>query len=361
MARSRGNGEGTIFKHGKGWKIQFSAGTNPTTGKRIRITRTVAKHADAVALLQKLRGGSPPPVFEKRLGAWLLSWLEGIKVGESATRSYTDAIYRQIIPGLGQHRVSDLAPSHIQDWLNTLIDGRTKQIAYDVLRRAMKDAARFQLRMDNPVAVCHRPKVVTKEPRPFTKSEVQAIIAHAKAETPRLYPLVLLAFATGLRQGELFGLLWTDVNLKTGMLTVRHQARTFGGKVTPLAKLKTASARRTIAMPAVAVNALRVHQATSRRVGEEKVFAASEGGWIGRDGFRTRFWKPLLESLGIAHRGFHHARHTYATHALQAGVPINLVAGILGHSNPGTTLRAYARWIPTDQNVARDAAQRMLG
>lgn len=362
--RSRGNGEGTIFEHGKGrrrkWKVQFSGGRNPLTGKRIRITRTVAKHADAVALLQRLRGSAPPPVNQKRLGAWLVTWLAGLDVQESAARSASDAVAK-ITKGLGHHRVSDVTPAHIDEWLTSLEEGRSKQIVFDTLNRALKHAARIQIRHDNPCANLPRPKAQPAEPRPFTQREAKAIIEHAKENTPRLAPLVILALATGMRQGELFGLLWSDVNLRTGAVTIRQQARSFGGKVTPRAKLKTNAAYRSITLPPVAVQALRSHQAASLRVGDEKVFAAPEGGWIGRDTFRERFWRPLLKTLGIAHRGFHQTRHTYATHALSAGVPINIVAGILGHTNPATTLRMYARWIPTDQATARDASQRLLG
>jgi integrase len=71
-------------------------------------------------------------------------------------------------------------------------------------------------------------------------------------------------------------------------------------------------------------------------------------------------WKKVLQRLKIQYRGFHHLRHTYATLALGAGVPVHVVSKVLGHARASTTLDIYAHVLEHQQTAAKQAMARLF-
>jgi integrase len=168
-----------------------------------------------------------------------------------------------------------------------------------------------------------------------------------------------------MRQGELFGLLWEHVDLPGGKLRIVQAAAEVAGKVS-IRSPKTANSARVVELPPVAVKALKEHRAILMKegnAGSDLVFPAPRGGLIPRSTFRHRYWLPILKhkNVGAAPRGFHHTRHTYATLALGAGVPVHVVSRVLGHSKASTTLDIYAHVLQAHQTAATEAAQRLFG
>lgn len=357
--RNRANGEGTIWKTGGKWRVQISCGSK-ANGKRRRITRTVRTHAEAVALLHSLRAlAGRGATGELTLAAFLESWVTRLTVSPNTLRSYSDRA-NAAIAGIGHIRLSKLTAAHIEDFVESVNGGRTKQHTHAVLRLALNDAVRRGEMSANPAVAAARPKHTREEPRPFTADEASRIMEHCK-DAPH-YAVIVLAFTIGARQGEMFGLKWSDIDLNAGTLRIERQARNVGGKVT-LAEPKTQAAKRTVNLTPLAIDALTDHRKLTVALGHAAnplVFPAMMGGLTDRNKFRQRIWNSLLVELKIEHRGFHHARHTFATLALGSGVPVTLVSGILGHTNAATTLRAYARWIPTDQGKVTEAMQRLF-
>ncbi len=355
--RVRRNGEGTFWKSGKVWKAQKSAGV--IDGKRRRSTRTFPKMADAVTWLKT--PAEVAAVQHHSLGCWLDRWQSRLEVSENTAASYGYAIATIKAGELCGLRLNQLTPSVIDGWLPKVSKSRSRQIVYNVLRLSLAYAVEMQECVSNPCSVVKRPRHPKSDPDPFTAAEAQRIMKEADGSL--YHAAVVLAFMVGPRQGELFGLMWADFDSTVGTLRIERQARNTSGKVI-LAAPKTESSKRTVSLTAKALDGLASHRRITMALGLAGVplmFPAVRGGFTGQSTFRARFWRPLLKKLDIRYRGFHQCRHTFATLALSAGVPITLVSGILGHSNPSTTLKAYARWVPTDQNKATEAMQRLLG
>jgi integrase len=241
-----------------------------------------------------------------------------------------------------------------------------------ILRRALADALRDGLVARNVAALARPPRVTARtiEPgRDYLDADALRALLAASALHP-IGPLVVVAATTGLRQGELLGLAWDDVDAGAGTLTVRRAlARAWDGGYA-LAAPKTARSRRTIHLPAAALAALerqRSRQATARE--------AAGTAWQDRDGliFTNSIGRPLdpsavvrdfhqlLEAAGLPRVPFHGLRHSTATALLGAGVPLRVVSDLLGHSGIGITADVYGHVERALRREAADAMDRALG
>lgn len=178
----------------------------------------------------------------------------------------------------------------------------------------------------------------------------------------RDHAAIVLGITVGMRIGEILGLAWESVDLKGHRLRVGQQAAETNG-VVYLKKPKTKSSVRTIELPAIAVRALESHRILMSREGHSShalAFPSPEGHVQRRTNFVRRSWHPVLTKLSLKQRGFHHTRHTYATLALGAGVPLPVVSKVLGHKKPSTTLDIYGHVLKSQQSAATQAMNQLF-
>ncbi len=169
------------------------------------------------------------------------------------------------------------------------------------------------------------PKVERKEITPLDRDQARALLEAARGD--RLEALYVLAVHTGMREGELLGLKWEDVDLKRGVLRLRRALVREGGKAV-LGDLKTAKSRRSVRLTRAAVEALRGHLERQMEEMERAgslyqpgglVFATESGTLINPSNLRNRSFKPLLNRAGLPEICFHNLRHTCATLLLSQG------------------------------------------
>ena len=203
---------------------------------------------------------------------------------------------------------------------------------------------------------------------PLTPAQTRTLLEAAHAESDRLEALYVLAVTTGLRQGELLGLKWDDVDLEGGMLQVRRTLTTAkGGPV--LSAPKTRGSRRSVKLPPTASEALRSHLerqlAEIDRVGslwQENglIFASEVGELLDRRHVTTHRFKPLLKRAGLPQIRFHDLRHTCATLLLIKNVNPKVVSEMLGHASIAITLDTYSHVLPDMQDSAARAMEEAL-
>jgi integrase len=183
--------------------------------------------------------------------------------------------------------------------------------------------------------------------RVLTDEEVKVFLAAARRS--RHYALFALAVATGMRRGELLGLHWPDVDFEAGTVTVRRTLVMVGQEFV-LKEPKTKASRRTIAVPAFALDARHAHRKkmVARGFADRAVFRNCRGGFIRGYNLLRHSFQPILARAKLPRTRFHDLRHTHATALLSNGHPIKAVSQRLGHSDISITLRVYAHVLPAD-------------
>lgn len=365
----RANGDGSIYQLSNGkWRASISLGTT-ADGKRLRRSITATSRADAAQFLRDLQSQADKKIIRTAitLMEFLDTWLLHVAAtqAEGTHDSYSRACEKHIIPLIGRTKLTDVRPATVRGLIAELnrnnVGSRTIENAYTVLSVALSMAASEGTISENPCSKVAKPKHNSEEIFPFTLADSLEILKATEAS--RLHGLFVLAFSTGMRSAEIFGLEWQDIEFENSSLKVERQATDISGRVvvkTP----KSEAGRRRIELTDKTLAALKDRRKLSVKEGHAAsplVFPGQRGAYLRRGTFRTRTWGPLLEKLKIDYRGFHHVRHTYATLALSSGVPLPTVSQILGHAKPSTTLDIYSHVLPSHQSVATDAVTRLFG
>ena len=279
-------------------------------------------------------------------GRYLDEWLEASvrsKLRPSTVKSFEDTVRRFLKPAIRQVPLVKLEARHIEKMLAGLpshLSDTTRRYCYVVLRIALGRAYKQGLVMRNVATMVDAPRKAHHEVEPLDQDELRRLIASLEGD--RLEALYVTALATGLRQGELLGLRWQDVDLSDGTVTVRHTLSRIGAG---LGEPKTEASRRTVRLPDSAAGALRRHKATQKlvRLTDGYVFATRTGTPLQARNV-TRGFHRALQKAGVERRRFHDLRHTFATLLLSQGVDIAVVSKALGHSNVSTTADIYSHW-----------------
>jgi integrase len=192
--------------------------------------------------------------------------------------------------------------------------------------------------------------------RRYLESQIRCLLDAAR--TDKLEALYVLAITTGMRQGELLGLQWRDIDLNAGTLRVNRSV--CEGVISPP---KTSAGRRPIRLSRLAIAALRQHRtrAAKRRI-VEWVFPNANGGPIGHQNLHNRSWKPLLRRAGLPHSmRFHDLRHSCISFLLARGVPVKVVSEMAGPADVSITLSVYGHVLPDMQDKAANGMDEALG
>jgi len=243
---------------------------------------------------------------------------------------------------------------------------------HGMLHRALKDALQLGLVQRNVTEMVRVPRRQSLEMITLSESQAQALLEATRED--RFAALYVLALTTGMRQGELLGLRWQDVDLDRALLSVRMNVQEADGRFI-LAEVKTAYSRRNIALTQRAVAALRAHRAHRAKQNAERermgdlwndrfnlVFPNGFGGIMIPPNTAKRSYKRHLVAAGIPRETrFHDIRHTHATQLLAAGVNVKVVSERLGHADVSTTLRVYTHVLPRMQQTAVEASHILLG
>ena len=389
--------QGHIRSQGDGsWEIKFDLGRDPLTGRRItkyvtfRGTKRKAQE-ELTRLLGQRNDGSYIEPTKMTVAQYLHHWLEADidrRVAARTAARHRGIVEKNIIPKLGHVPVRKLTAVHIEAFETELqregwvkprakqkikegeeapaqekrgLSAQTVQHIHRTLSQALGHAVRLGVLFKNPARQVRPPRPPSREIKILEKGEITTLINTAKEAG--LYVPVLVAVTTGMRRGELLALRWSDVDLKAASLTVNQSLERIKGKF-EFKSPKTKTSRRTISLPAIAVDALREHYRTQLeerfklgfgRDPRAVVFSRSDGQPMDPDTLSKSF-RRLVATAKVTPITFHGLRHTHISHLLMDGVHVKLVSERAGHASVNITLGVYAAYIPSMQS---DAARRV--
>ena len=366
---------------------------------------------DALARLDR---GTFIEYSRQRLGDYLDQWLAGKgKLRASTRRSYREHIELYLRPGLGHLRLTDLRDIDIERLYaamrqlgrhprtgspelerllaargaalhGPLSDARLRRV-HATLMSALNSAVRRKRIPANPAAhlevpTGRRPKAVVwtddrvamwrrdgVRPAVAVWTAQQAGAFLDAAADDRLYPLFHLIAYRGLRRGEAVGLRWQDLDLDTGHARISQQIVQLGW-TTDIGEPKTDTGARALSLDARTVAVLRDWR---RRQDEERqqyeaawqdsglVFTREDGTALHPD-VVSRTFERICRTAGLPPIRLHDLRHTAASLALQAGVPLKVVSEQLGHSSLAITADTYTSVLPAVADAAAEAVASII-
>jgi len=358
MAKRRGNGEGSIWKEGKYWRAGVTLGCR-------RVTKSFGTQSECQSWLREMKKqidqGLTYRATQITLEVYLNEWLDIHKMSLKPRigERYEQIARDYIIPYIGKFKLKDIRVEKVENLYQELLkDGksvRTVRWVHSILHRSLKDAIKRGLVGFNAAHGARLPKNQQKEIEILNEEEVlQFLITANGTQYECLYHL---AIKTGMRQGELFGLKWSDLDWGNGYLRVQRQVQRVTGQGLVFMQPKTKAGRRSIQLGEGTLELMRKHLAQQNM---EKAFAGMK--WkdfnlifpskLGTPLWPSNFlkdYKALLKKAGLRELRFHDLRHTAASLMLNHGVPVLVVSKILGHSKASTTLDIYGHLIPIMQ------------
>lgn len=284
--------------------------------------------------------------------------------------NYRDALDRILIARLGSMKLVSITPDHVTSLIRELEDqglsAKTIENYLLPLSGTMKFAVRRGLIAVDPCSL------LTRDERPqrgkhqeahiWSDAEVAALIEASEylARQPKsrydYSPLLRTALCTGLRQGELLGLRWKDVDLHEGVLYVRRQwtrAGEYGPPKTPAGVRRLPLSDEMVKFLA----ALKLRSSYSSD--EDPLFASRNGKPLGHRNVSGRGFKPAIDLVAIEDVTFHDMRHAFASRMIARGIEAVTLSKLMGHEDIRETLNTYAHlWdrVRTDDRVRQAMA-----
>ena len=363
MTKRRIKGEGSVYRRKDGRVVGEYLDANGR--KRYITSKTKTKTEMKGALRKLLEDRDKGIAYDSEnltVGGYLDRWLDGVKgsVRDRTWQRNEEVVRLHLKPTIGGVKLDKLNALQVQSMyrkkLASGLSARSVEIIHTTLHKSLKQAVRWQLIPRNVAEAVTPPRSAKKEIKPLTRGQIKALLDVARSD--KLYTFYALAVTTGMRNGELLGLQWRDVDLDGGTLQVRRTV--FNGHVNAP---KNASGSRTIRLSKLAIRALKQHRANAAKERiSEWVFSTRAGTPISVHNVHNRSWRPLLKKAGLPETTrMHDLRHSCISLLLAQGIPVKVVSEMAGHADVSITLSIYGHVLPDMQSTAADGIDEALG
>jgi len=424
MAKRKGNGEGTVYRRPNGtWVGQISY-IDPGTGKSKRKSSFGKTKAEVLAKMQENQQlkttGRLTEQSKLTLGEWMDTWLEDYKKDSlklSTYDSYCRLIKTHIKPKLGGLKIINIKTNDLQKFYkdrlengrknpiitknedgtevkNYKLSTRTVKYLHTILQEALDQAVNENIIYSNPATNTVQPRQVCKEIHPLNTEQVQKFLEAIKDDW--LYPLYLTELGTGLRRGELLGLMWDDINWENGTANIKRSLLDIKGKPYLQEDVKTKTSKRNVRLPGEVVKELKklkkqqesgsvvlkkqgnvitiirvdpsaveqgedqdTNQTVTDKTNNGFLFCWPDGKHVSPNYCYNHF-KALLKQSGLPSVRFHDLRHSFATMLLEQGEDITTISKLLGHHSISITMDIYAHLTEAMQKNAANKLDEIL-
>ena len=271
----------------------------------------------------------------------------------ATVKTYRGYIRKWIKPRWGSRYLDEVKAVDVEAWLRRLPIARSSRAKIrSILSILFNHACRYELFDRNPMRFVRQGAKRRSAPNVLTAAEIKALVDHLPL---RERTLVLLAAATGLRQSELFGLKWRDVDFKRGELSVIRSI-VFG----VVGRCKTESSQKPVPLHPLLGEALLDWRKTCKFTGaDDWIFASrlhkGRRPYWGASILRN-YVRPVAATLNIQKRiGWHTFRHTYSTLLRSVGAEFKVMQELMRHSTLRTTMDVYTQAVAPAKHAAQAA------
>lgn len=340
--------------------------TTPT-GDRVFLRAKTKEELEEKVLEAKIQLRSGVDITQDVLFAdYAQTWIKAYKLGKVRPSSYASIetnLRVHVLPFFSAFKLKDVKPMHIQLFITSL-SGKSKSLQ-DKCIRIVKNI--FDSAVDNgmiPRSPVSRSDRATAENSPEEEplTDEQALALLSAVDGTRAYIFCLLALSTGMRRGEILGLMWEDIDFKANAIRVTHNKALILNKLdAPVTALpKTDAGRRVLPMGSLLKERLLLEKAKSKSPfvvsmlnGQSLTKSAYRALWLNVER-RTAGSGSVPRLLGATYGGVkvtldfkthpHQLRHTYITKLFEEGLDLKQVQYLAGHSKPEMTLRVYTHF-----------------
>jgi integrase len=355
--------QGHIRARGTGaWELKFDVTTE--TGERKTRYATVRggkreAQRKLTELLDQVNKGSFIDPSKVTLAAFLDQWetWAATQVSAKTLERYKELLAHHVRPHLGNLSLQKLKTVNFAELYGKLqrpkpegagLAARTVGHVHRVVRRALGHAVKWGAIGNNPVSAAEPPRVQRAEIEILAPDQIKIVLDALRGRP--LYPVAVIALATGMRRGEIVALRWGDIDLDAGKVRVERSLEQTNAGIAPKSP-KTKAGRRSVAVPPSIVAELRDHwrrqqeHRLARGMGkaspDDLVFARPDASPWPPDSL-TADWARTVRMLKLPKVTLHALRHTHVSQLLAAGLDVVTVSRRIGHSNPTVTLGVYA-------------------
>ena len=355
MAKRRASGDGTLRKREDGrWEGRLVVGTkkNGLPLYKCFLHKSQKEVLSQMDLYKEnLKGAELCEDYRMTLGDWLDKWLDehmAFSIRESTKERYRNYI-GYIKPHLGHRPVSAITTAEVQKMYNKLkesgrqrchptmghqLSDSTVRSIHMMLHETMEYAIREHMILKNPTEGTTIPKAAAKEMQILTEAQIQTFIETIKKDS-LWYDFFYLELMTGLREGEICALKWSDFDAAEGKLHISRTLHRDGTTGDP----KTYGGTRSITLPKSVADMLRERKQTAK---SEWIFPnplKPENAVTGQAAYNRL--KKILKDCNLPDIRFHDLRHTFATQAVAGGVDPKSLSQLLGHTKASFSLDRY--------------------
>lgn len=370
------NGEGTKYKlPNGGWKAAiYLPLPNGTKHRKYEKFRT-RKEADEwlSKIKSEISAGKPVLCSDQPFGEYLEQWFE--KFGSVAIRDSTKMNYLGYLRHIQRHKVKDvklknLTADNLQEFIcylqnagqmdtpEQMLSAKTTRNIMNMIHKALEHAVGRQLIYHNPADYVQLPKVITPEMRVLTETEISRFVSAMEGDSLQV-ALIMMLFC-GLRLGEACALTHDDVRYEGGIYYLNvarslNRVTNFEAKdgepktILRVQETKTSKSKRQIPLLPEVSDKLLAHIQRQKEQAEKCFGMYEKNPWLIANelghhldpGTVRKKLKAVAESIGITDFHPHCLRHTYASQAVKAGVPLPYLSDILGHESTAFTAKVY--------------------
>lgn len=353
--------KGTLVKRNGKWVGRWRERVSDENGfvwkhraETFGYTRNISK-GEAEAMLRERLGELNPlaqcPTRDNTFGQLAARYREESLPNRSlSTRNgYEKLLRKHLLPFFGQYNLRDINPALVQRFVHSRVKEdltpQTVRNIYNCLRAIFKFGKKLRYLKENPADGVELPRRDTQQARVVLTPEQVTSVIRAFTNDQLSYAIVLCAYLTGLRHGEIAGLKWKDVDLLG--CEIRPAQAVWNGKE---CGLKSRAAYKPLPLSPILREAFLVLRQNTQHVSDtDYVFATRSGKPLNLANWTRRRLKPIVRSMGLPEVSLHCLRHSLCTQLNDLGTDPKTLQAQARHADAETTLNRYTHQVPETQ------------